>query len=325
MANTISCYFIIFCISVLLCAANTYSNPCDPTNLRDVKTLRPDQITVLINGYSESRIPLLQSIAATYASSPIVSSVQILWGNPKTSIKTLTLLSQNLSISSPGAPIAVIRQNSDSLNSRFNPRRSISTRAVLICDDDVETDVKSIEFAFMIWWKNRDKIVGFFGRSHDIDINNRRWIYTMHSDKYSIVLTKFMILKVEFLYFYSCSNDVAMSKAREVVDRSRNCEDILMNFVAAEEGDGVMVVEAERVRDWGDSRNEGRSGVESVGLSSRKKDHRKRRGECIMEFHRLLGRMPLRYVYGKIVRGVGEQGLCEKGGKLVACDHQLVD
>lgn len=147
----------------------------------------------------------------------------------------------------------------------------------------------------------------------------------MHSNKYSIVLTKFMIVKIEFLYIYSCSDDVAMAKAREVVDRRRNCEDILMNFVASEEGDGVMVVEAERVRDWGDSRNEGRSGVERVGLSSRKADHRKRRGECIMEFHRLLGRMPLKYVYGKIVRGVGEQGLCEKGGKLVLCDYQLVD
>lgn len=311
---------------MLSCAANTYSDPCDPKNLRDPKTLRPDQLTVLINGYSESRIPLLQSIATTYASSPIVSSVQILWGNPKTSLKILSLLSQNLSIASPGAPIAVIRQNSDSLNSRFNPRRSISTRAVLICDDDVEVDTKSVEFAFAMWSKNRDKIVGFFARSHDLDIVNRRWMYTMHSDKYSIVLTKFMIVRIEFLYSYRCGGDVAaMAKAREVVDRRRNCEDILMNFVAAEEGEGVMVVEAERIRDYGDSRNEGRSGVESVGLSSRKKDHRKRRGECITEFHRVLGRMPLKYAYGKVVRGVGEQGLCEKGGKLVLCDHQIVD
>lgn len=316
---------IIFYISLLLCAAYTNSNPCDPNNLRDPETLRPDQLTVLINGYSESRIPLLQSIAATYASSPIVSSVQILWGNPRTSIKILTLLSQNLSIASPGAPIAVIRQKTDSLNSRFNPRRSISTRAVLICDDDVEIDVKSVEFAFTMWSKNRDKLIGFFGRSHDLDIVNRNWMYTMHSEKYSIVLTKFMIARIEFLYFYRCGGDVAMAKAREVVDRRRNCEDILMNFVAAEIGEGVMVVEGERVRDYGDSRNDGRSGVESVGLSSRKKDHRRRRGECITEFHRFLGRMPLRYSYGKVVRGVGEQGLCEKGGKLVPCDRQLVD
>ncbi|KAL1834738.1 hypothetical protein ACET3Z_004389 [Daucus carota] len=135
-----------------------------------------------------------------------------------------------------------------------------------------------------------------------------------------------MPIRIEFLYSYRCGGDVAaMAKAREVVDRRRNCEDILMNFVAAEEGEGVMVVEAERIRDYGDSRNEGRSGVESAGLSSRKKDHRKRRGECITEFHRVLGRMPLKYAYGKVVRGVGEQGLCEKGGKLVLCDHQIVD
>lgn len=125
-----------------------------------------------------------------------------------------------------------------------------------------------------------------------------------------------------------------MEEARGVVDRMRNCEDILMNFVAAEEGGGgPVLVGAEKVRDWGDARNEGavvgggeeREGVREVGLSSRRRDHRKRRGECIREFHRILGRMPLRYSYGKVVNSVGEQGLCEKGGKLVFCDQQVAE
>lgn len=126
-----------------------------------------------------------------------------------------------------------------------------------------------------------------------------------------------------------------MEEARGVVDRMRNCEDILMNFVVAEEGaGGPVLVGAEKVRDWGDARNEGvgvvreeaeGEGVTEVGLSSRRRDHRKRRGECIREFHRILGRMPLMYSYGKVVNSVGEQGLCEKGGKLVFCDQQVAD
>lgn len=98
-----------------------------------------------------------------------------------------------------------------------------------------------------------------------------------------------------------------------------------MNFVVAGEvKKGPILVGAKKVRDWGDARNEGGEMEErDVGLSSRKREHRKRRGECIGEFHRLLGKMPLRYSYGKVVDSVGEQGLCDKGGNLVYCDRQI--
>lgn len=113
-------------------------------------------------------------------------------------------------------------------------------------------------------------------------------------------------------------------EAREVVERMNNCEDILINFVAAEGGgEGPLMVGAEKVRDWGDARNEIGDGV---GLSSAKRgrgEHRKRRGDCIREFHKVLGRMNLRYSYGKVVDEVGEQGLCKKMGKLVPCDKQM--
>lgn len=126
-----------------------------------------------------------------------------------------------------------------------------------------------------------------------------------------------------------------MVRARSVVDRARNCEDILMNFVVAEEtGAGPVQVGAKWARDWGDARNEDGDGdgdgdgrrrlsgvVAQVGLSSRRAEHRKRRGVCIREFHRVLGKMPLRYSYGKVVNSVREQGLCRKGGKLVFCDQ----
>ncbi|RWR91539.1 glycosyltransferase family protein 64 C3 [Cinnamomum micranthum f. kanehirae] len=46
-----------------------------------------------------------------------------------------------------------------------------------------------------------------------------------------------------------------------------------------------------------------------------------RAGECIREFHRGIGRMPLRYSYGKVIEGVGAQALCEKGVKLVLCEE----
>ncbi|KAJ4964485.1 hypothetical protein NE237_024424 [Protea cynaroides] len=325
---------VLFLFSIPLVAfslrALSPTNPCH--SKPNPKTLRSDQFTVLINGYSESRFHLLRSIAAKYSSCPSVAAVFILWSNPTTPTETLTQLTINItSYYFVSAPISILRQSSDSLNSRFFPRPSwITTRAVAICDDDVEIDTKSVEFAFKIWSSHQDNLVGFFARSHDFDLSRRTWIYTVHPDKYSIVLTKFMILKTDYLYMYSCGSN--MDEMRKVVDRMRNCEDILMNFVVANAtNSGPILIGAEKVRDWGDARNEGRGSTEKeeklvteVGLSSRKGDHRKRRGECIREFHRIWEKMPLIYSNGKVVNSVGEQGLCEKGGKLVFCDEQLL-
>lgn len=300
-------------------------DPCDLTKLPDRRNLRSDQITVLMNGYAESRIPLLRSIAATYSASPPVAAVVVLWGNPSTPKRTLTELAHNLTISyTGGAPISLVHQASDSLNARFLPRPLIMTRGVIICDDDVEVDHDSIEFAFRVWSANPHRLIGLFARSHDLDLTKREWIYTVHPDKYSIVLTKFMVLKTEYLYKYSCEGGPSMMKARSAVDVAQNCEDILMNFVVAEEANaGPMLVGAERVRDWGDGRNDEGLGLKEkeVGLSSRKGEHRKRRGGCIGNFHKILGWMPLRYSYGKVVNSIAEQGLCMKGGKLMFCDQ----
>ncbi|KAM7259757.1 hypothetical protein ACFE04_015498 [Oxalis oulophora] len=304
------------------------SSECDQQLWDPQRDILTDKITVLINGYSESRIPLLQSLAATYTSLPIVSSVLVLWGNPSTSPQTLSHLSHNLSLSSfSDAPISLHIQPTTSLNSRFLPRHTlIKTRAVLICDDDIEVDRSTIEFCFDTWRSNPDRLIGLFVRSHEVDMINKEWIYTVHPNRYSMVLTKFMMLKREYLGVYSCRGGDKMRRMRTIVDQMSNCEDILMNFVVADESNvgPVMIGAVERVRDWGDPRNDyedGGNGVRDVGLSSRRSEHRKKRGKCIQEFHRVLGRMPLRFSYGKLVNSVGEQALCKKKGKLVNCDH----
>ncbi|RDY10486.1 Glycosyltransferase family protein 64 C3, partial [Mucuna pruriens] len=295
------------------CAAAWNENP---------QALRRDKVTVLMNGFWESRIPVLQSLAATYSLSPIVSSVLVLWGNPSTAPRVLHQLARNLSLlSSASAPISLLPQPSSSLNNRFLPRpNDIATEAVLICDDDVEVDAASVEFAFRVWAQSPRRLVGLFARAHDLDLDRREWVYTVRPERFSIVLTKFMFLRTRYLYRYTCGGGARMARVRGTVDAVRNCEDILMNFVVAEEVHaGPVLVGARRVRDYGDARNE----EENMGLSSRKGEHRKRRGWCIREFHRVLGIMPLRFSYGKLVNSVGEQGLCRKGGNL--CYKELGD
>lgn len=130
-----------------------------------------------------------------------------------------------------------------------------------------------------------------------------------------------------------------MRASRAMVDRVRNCEDILLNFVVADAaGAGPLLVDAGGVRDWGDVRNDGSGGNGSsselanvtaavnggdtaagVGLS-RREGHWRTRGGCIGELHKIWGRMPLKYSYGKVTKGVVEPALCVRGGHLLPCD-----
>jgi alpha-1,4-N-acetylglucosaminyltransferase EXTL3 len=69
-------------------------------------------------------------------------------------------------------------------------------------------------------------------------------------------------------------------------------------------GLGPLLVDG-KPRDWGDMRNSNEE-ITSMGLSTRV-DHRKDRGECIAEFHRVWNGMELRFSYAKAVPDVEEQ------------------
>jgi hypothetical protein len=296
---------------------------CDAASRPNEASLRPDRLTVLLSGYSERRLPLLRAIAGAYAAHPLVIAVIVRWCNPATPDRVL--------LARGGFPpgVTLRRAAYASLNSRYLPDSSIRTAAVAVADDDVLPDAAALSFAFAAWQQSGGALVGFFPRSHHLDLVRGRWAYAAAEPRrYSMVLTKFMVLSAGLLYKYSCSPELA--PARTVVDRARNCEDILMNFVTAEaSGRGPVLVEAGSIRDWGDPRNDGEGGtsaVRDVGLSATGGTrHWEKRGECITEFHQLLGRMPLRYSYGRLVEASGsEHGLCNKGDRLVRCDHVQV-
>ncbi|KAG4965556.1 hypothetical protein JHK85_040531 [Glycine max] len=146
---------------------------CVPEPNQNLQILHRDKFTVLMNGFSESRIPLLQSLAATYSLSPIV------------------------------------------LNNRFLLRpNDISTNVVLVCDDDVEVDPTTLEFAFRVWRQNPHQLVGLFARSHDFDLDRKEWAYTVHPDRFSIVLTKFMLLKTRYVFLYTCRGGPCMARVQ---------------------------------------------------------------------------------------------------------------
>ena len=136
------------------------------------------------------------------------------------------------------------------------------------------------------------------------------------------MLTKSMVLATDYLYKYACEMPPSI---REYIDQECNCEDIAMNFVVANSSNQGPLLVKGKLRDYGDTRNSVQSDAAdlvSTSALSAKKQHRKRRGDCITDFHRLWGAMPLRYSYGMAVNAVQEQALCEKHGVLVLCSDQ---
>ncbi|WOL12846.1 hypothetical protein Cni_G21614 [Canna indica] len=253
--------FLFPMVSPLL-FSDSYPDVCDPRSLPNPLTLRLDRLIVLINGCSEAHLPLLHSLAASYAVQPLVVAVLILWGNTSTPAPALSTLA------SDGSSFA-------SLNARFLPRAAIQTRVVVVYDDDIEVDVRMLAFAFSVWGSREGaSFAGLFARSHDLDMECR-WIYAMHHDRYSIVLTKFMILSTDYLRRYSYLG--RLSEARQLVDRERNCEDILMNFVAAKESGVGPVLVADGLHQLPLVRShpcDPRPGLMTILLKDRAPDHR---------------------------------------------------
>lgn len=310
--TVVCCFLTTYLVSSCLSDANVCNRQLYPALWK----LRSDQLSILISGFAEARLPLLKQITRTYSVSPVVHSIYILWGNTSTPSSFLN----ETDLISLGAPIFLVRQDTTSLNDRFLPRPFLNTRAVLICDDDITLDPDDLKFAFQIWKENEDRIVGFSPRSHEYHLHSKSWIYTVHPDRYSIMLTKLMILATEFLYRYTCDMPRGV---KEYVDENMNCEDIAMNFlVASFTNRGPLLIDG-KPRDWGDTRNSV-AGLSTSALSA-KKQHRKNRGDCITVFHQLWGTMPLRYSYGKAINNVEEQILCEKHGLLLPCNDQSED
>ncbi|GJP42252.1 hypothetical protein CLOM_g1839 [Closterium sp. NIES-68] len=333
---------------------------CNRKRYPPTQALQADSVTILINGYAEARIPLLQETLQIYAESPLVDAIYVLWGNVSSPFSVVEGdlgwwddgssgegaaaaaagaiaqaeeiatrekadgipggnrgLGGGIRVGGPESKIHIVRQLSDSLNDRFLPRKFIRTRAVIICDDDITIDDKTLEFALRVWGENEQRLVGFFPRAHVYSLEEKGWVYTKREDRYSIVLTKLFILHADYLFRYTCHTPEGV---KEYVDSGKNCEDIAMNFVVSQRAKvGPLLVDG-KPRDWGDTRNSEKE-LSDVGLSARA-GHKKDRGGCIGAFQRLWGAMELRYSYSKATPDVKEMVFCDKFGYMIHCDDR---
>ncbi|XP_070969944.1 exostosin-1c-like isoform X1 [Oncorhynchus clarkii lewisi] len=116
-------------------------------------------------------------------------------------------------------------------SSRFLPNVAIETEAVLSLDEDTVLLTSEVNFAFLVWRSFPERIVGYPPRSHFWDPVKHAWGYTSKwTNEYSIVLTGAAFYHRYYHYLFS---HYLPPSLRALVDRTSNCEDILMNFLVS--------------------------------------------------------------------------------------------
>ncbi|TSK20134.1 Exostosin-1a [Bagarius yarrelli] len=128
-------------------------------------------------------------------------------------------------------PVVVIEGESKVMSSRFLPYSTIETDGVLSLDEDTVLSTTEVDFAFTVWQRFPERIVGYPARSHFWDVNKERWGYTSKwTNDYSMVLTGAAFYHRYYNYLYT---NYLPASLKGMVDQLSNCEDILINFLVS--------------------------------------------------------------------------------------------
>ncbi|KAI8103680.1 hypothetical protein M9435_005014 [Picochlorum sp. BPE23] len=235
------------------------------------------QFTLMTMSYSK-RASLLDSFIQYYSQCPSVGSIIIVWnGEGVDSIRHLQTHSRK-------PPVSIRVEHKGSMNNRYRPDAHIGTRAVLILDDDLRIPCGSIEAAFAAWRREPHRLVGWYPRLVEVpQAAYHGEPETMASSKYNLILTgaAFIDHTTYFKKYWSKK----YAKLRDLVDKKKNCDDILMNFVVASEHRGtkpvVQYLRPQRLIDL--------SHTTGVGISHDEKDFIRKAEACLKEFEKIFG------------------------------------
>lgn len=244
---------------------------------------------------SFERSKLLANSIRYFASQQVISCVLIVWHIPD--------LPRPADYFIHGKPIIFIPNVRDSLNNRFFPSQFITTKSVLIVDDDIFISSDNLVLLFNAWRLFQHHIVGFFPRWISSSTGISKYIPTNEDHKHSgypLMLTKGMMLHKKFLHLYNCETPKTF---RDIVDLHVNCEDILMNFVVSnytKKPAPMYVQPMHYIGDYGSSLS---------GSLFKRGKHEETRSVCIQTFEKMFGFSLLsqsKAVYGAY-RSVGIQ------------------
>lgn len=242
-------------------------------------------VTVRVNTFR--RPLLLKEFLDSHHACSVVKQIQVVWSDTENK-PSLELQGQY-----PEGRVVFEMHGNNSLNNRFKPMLEVSTDAVLSIDDDLVIPCDVLERAYMVWSSNTRALVGFSPRIATFDAVSGatvygRWQHTWWNGLYNIVLTKAALFSSRYLYEY---NKRVPQNLLDYVDKSRNCEDIVMAHIVAERSQAPPV--------WVDGSvfEIGKSGISSGGRA-----HFSRRGDCLRKAADALGSWPWVFARQKSVQ-----------------------
>ena len=238
------------------------------------------QFTMIAMTY-EARLWNLQMYIKHYSRCASVREIVVVWNkgpppNPKTAFDS-------------AVPVRVRVELHNSLNNRFKPDPLIKTKAVFELDDDIMMTCDDVERGFKAWRQNPTRIVGYYPRLVDgTPLKYRNERYARSKNAYNMVLTGAAFLDSELAFAQYWRDDVATNTARAVVDDSFNCEDILMNFIIANQSDLPRAVEYVNPVYAIDT-----SKLTSSAISRNTQAHYDKRSNCLLHFQDIFGGIPV--------------------------------
>lgn len=280
----------LFVMSLMIaspsCILMYYLSIGDATSFREASNVMDafSKYTIVIKSFKPREVTL-RKIVEHYGYCPGVSEIVVSWNEEESKAARPEGLHA-------AVPIRIRKETDNTYNVKFRPDNLIKTRAVLLLDDDLLIRCSDIEYAFSEWRRYPNALVGFQPRliSRD-DMGNAMYFsegQSMRRGKYNAVLTSSLFLDGEkyFNAYWSTSNE----EARKIVDEVRNCDDLLMNFVAADSNiaNATKMISHVRAR-----RRMDISWMTKVGIS-RNGNHIPIRLKCINRFSELFGKFPLK-------------------------------
>lgn len=143
--------------------------------------------------------------------------------------------------------IEFIRTPKDSLNSRFLPIKNLRTKAIFMVDDDIRVDCPSLERGFEAWRYHPNSMAGFYPRlaltrsstkgiiRQESKVNRvyHNWPMVFANHKFNMIMTKASFFHSKYLEMYH-NDEKNPKEVLALVDEQKNCEDIAMAFVVAQ-------------------------------------------------------------------------------------------
>jgi len=212
------------------------SNPIKSTPIKTkISPENVGKVTVVMNTFK--RNDLMTDALDYYSACDLVQNIYVVWSEKAPPPQSV--VNKYSGASDPKVHFNI--QQVDSLNNRFAPLTGPHSDAIFSVDDDMRVPCSELLLAYQVWRGSSHSLIGFMPRLHlrsgaangkdsSGKLVYRCWWRVWWHGRYSIILTKAALLHHDFLLSYT--NNMPQT-VRDLVDRSRNCEDIAMQFLMA--------------------------------------------------------------------------------------------